>query len=130
MKIVTAAEMREIDRITSERFGVPSLTLMENAGTAVAEFVISQYPSAERIAVICGKGNNGGDGFVVARKLHGAGRGVEVLLLAAPVEVHGDALTMFERLPLRPIVLRNPQEMQAESARSLANCDLLVDAIL
>ena len=74
MKIVTAAEMREIDRVTSERFGVPSLTLMENAGTAVAEFVASQYPAARSIGVICGKGNNGGDGFVVARKLHEAGK--------------------------------------------------------
>ena len=74
MKIVTAAEMREIDRVTSERFGVPSLTLMENAGTAVAEFVASRYPAARSIGVICGKGNNGGDGFVVARKLHEAGK--------------------------------------------------------
>ena len=46
MKIVTAAEMREIDRVTSERFGVPSLTLMENAGSAVADFVIAAYPEA------------------------------------------------------------------------------------
>ena len=69
MKIVTAAEMREIDRVTTECFGVPSLTLMENAGTAVADFVISHYPAAKRVGVICGKGNNGGDGFVTARKL-------------------------------------------------------------
>ena len=69
MKIVTAAEMREIDRVTSERFGVPSLTLMENAGTAVAQTVLEQYPNAKRIGVVCGKGNNGGDGFVVARHL-------------------------------------------------------------
>ena len=67
MKIVTAAEIREIDRVTSERFGVPSLTLMENAGTAVAEFVVSHYPSAKSIGVICGKGNNGGDGFVAGK---------------------------------------------------------------
>jgi NAD(P)H-hydrate epimerase len=52
MKIVTASEMREIDRATSQRFGVPSLTLMENAGTALAEFVVSTYPAAERIGVI------------------------------------------------------------------------------
>src|SRR5216683_6413124 len=81
MKIVTAAEMREIDRLTSERFGVPSLTLMENAGTAVAEVVLAEYPSARRIGVICGKGNNGVDGFVAARKLHEARREVQVLLL-------------------------------------------------
>ena len=130
MKITTADEMREIDRITTARFGVHSIALMENAGSAAAQFILEHYRHANRIAVICGKGNNGGDGFVVARKLHRAGRVVEVLLLAAPTELHGDALTMFERLPLRPIVLRNAQEMQAESSRSLANCDLLVDAIL
>ena len=82
MKIVTAGEMREIDRLTSQRFGVASLTLMENAGTAVAQFVASQYPSGKRIGVICGKGNNGGDGFVAARKLQQAGKEVRVLLLA------------------------------------------------
>src|ERR1700691_1396820 len=84
MKIVTAAEMREIDRITTERFGVPSLTLMENAGTAIAEFVISRYPSAERIGVICGKGNNGGDGFVAARRLKAGGKERRGGLLAEP----------------------------------------------
>ena len=66
MKITTAAEMREIDRVTTEKYGVPSLTLMENAGTGVANFILERYPQAERITVICGKGNNGGDGFVVA----------------------------------------------------------------
>jgi hydroxyethylthiazole kinase-like uncharacterized protein yjeF len=130
MKITTADEMREIDRVTTARFGVQSITLMENAGSAVAQFVLEHYRHANRIAVICGKGNNGGDGFVVARKLHRAGRVVEVLLLAAPTELHGDALAMFERLPLRPTVLRNAQELQAEWSRSLVNCDLLVDAVL
>ncbi|HLK34620.1 MAG TPA: NAD(P)H-hydrate epimerase, partial [Terriglobales bacterium] len=81
MKIVTAAEMRSIDRATSERFGVPSLSLMEKAGTAVADFVLSDYPAAHRVGVICGKGNNGGDGFVAARRLLQAGREVRLLLL-------------------------------------------------
>src|SRR5271167_4005765 len=130
MKITTAAEMREIDRATTERFGVPSLTLMENAGSAIAQFILEQYGEANRIAVVCGKGNNGGDGFVIARKLHRAGRVVEVLLLASRAELKGDALVMFERLPLRPIEVTNPAELAGESSRSLANCDLLVDAIL
>ena len=122
--------MREIDRVTTEKFGVPSLTLMENAGTAVAQFILENFRGADRIAVVCGKGNNGGDGFVVARRLHRAGRVVEVLLLAAPSELKGDAATMFERLPVRAIVVQTTQELQAESSRSLGNCDLLVDAIL
>ncbi len=130
MKITTAAEMREIDRATTERFGVPSLTLMENAGSAIAGFILEQYGDANRIAVVCGKGNNGGDGFVVARKLHRAGRVVEVLLLAAASDFRGDALAMFERLPLRPITVQSSLELSAASSGSLANCDLLVDAIL
>ncbi len=104
MKIVTADEMREIDRVTSGRFGVPSLTLMENAGTAVAEFVLEQYPSVKRIGVICGKGNNGGDGFAVARKLHESGKEVGVTLLASNSELRGDAAEMFARLPVPAIL--------------------------
>src|ERR1700751_655763 len=102
MKIVSAAEMREIDRVTSERFGVPSLTLMENAGSAVADFVLQNFPDAQHISVVCGKGNNGGDGFVAARKLHEAGKDVSVLLLASPNDSRGDAAEMFKRLRLAP----------------------------
>src|SRR5207302_5110524 len=87
MKIVTAAEMREIDRITSERFGVPSLTLMENAGLSVAEFALSTYPSAKTFGVICGKGNTGGDGVVAARTLHDPGRGGELQCKAESAEL-------------------------------------------
>lgn len=99
MKLVTSAEMREIDRVTSQRFGVPSLTLMENAGSAVAEFALRSYPNAKIFGVICGKGNNGGDGLVVARKLHEAGKEVRLLLLADPAELKGDAAENFRRLP-------------------------------
>src|SRR5580692_391692 len=106
MKIVSAAEMREIDRSTSERFGVPSLTLMENAGSAVARFVLSDYPQAERVSVICGKGNNGGDGFVAARKLLEAGRAVRVLLLCHPEDLRGDAAHMFQEMAQRPHPLK------------------------
>jgi ADP-dependent NAD(P)H-hydrate dehydratase / NAD(P)H-hydrate epimerase len=130
MKIVTAAEMREIDRATSQRFGVPSLTLMENAGSAVAEFVVAQYPSAERVGVICGKGNNGGDGFVAARKLKAAGREVRVVLLAEPAELRGDAAEMFARLPVAPVIARNGDELEQEKARAVFESEVLLDAIL
>jgi ADP-dependent NAD(P)H-hydrate dehydratase / NAD(P)H-hydrate epimerase len=130
MKIVSAAEMREIDRITSERFGVPSLTLMENAGSAVAEFVVSRYPDAMRIGVICGKGNNGGDGFVAARKLHEAGREVVTVLLADRSELRGDAAEMFAKLPLSPLFVRAAEELKGEPVRVAFQADLLIDAIL
>ena len=130
MKIVTASEMREIDRISSERFGVPSLTLMENAGSAVAEFIASTYPSAKRIGVICGKGNNGGDGFVAARKLHQAGKTVHVLLLAERAELRGDAAEMFTQLPVAPVTGSSQEVMNAEPVRAIFDADVLIDAIL
>jgi hydroxyethylthiazole kinase-like uncharacterized protein yjeF len=130
MKIVTAAEMREIDRVTSERFGVPSLILMENAGTAVANFLISQYPSAKCIGIICGKGNNGGDGFVIARQLQEAGKDVRVLLLAERAELRGDAAEMFTRLPVAPVTVSTHEQLKTEAARAAFDADVLVDAIL
>jgi NAD(P)H-hydrate epimerase len=130
MKITTAAEMREIDRLTTESFGIHSLTLMENAGTAVANLAREHFPEAPRIAIVCGKGNNGGDGFVAARKLHQAGKVVEVLLLADPAELRGDAAKMFARLPFRPVVIRNEQELANELSRGLGNAELIIDAIL
>src|ERR1700676_4166014 len=137
MKIVSAAEMREIDRATSERFGVPSITLMENAGSAVARFVLSDYPQAERVAVICGKGNNGGDGFVAARKLVEAGRAVRLILLCEPKELRGDAAAMFQNLqrtlqPLKvaPLIVRDPEELESPGAADIFAADLILDAIL
>src|SRR5579863_5562389 len=72
MKALTASEMREVDRLTTERFGISGTQLMENAGKAVAEFVLHQVSlrfqsPARQVVVLCGKGNNGGDGFVAAR---------------------------------------------------------------
>jgi len=130
MKIVTADEMREIDRVTSGRFGVPSLTLMENAGTAVAEFVLEQYPSVKRIDVICGKGNNGGDGFVVARKLHESGKEVGVTLLASNSELRGDAAEMFARLPVPAIPVSSKDELKRGPASEVFKTEILIDAIL
>jgi NAD(P)H-hydrate epimerase len=103
---------------------------MENAGTAVADFVASQYPSAKRIGVICGKGNNGGDGFVAARQLHQAGKEVRVLLLAEPAELRGDAAEMFTKLPIAPVTVTSHDQLKAASARAVFGADVLVDAIL
>src|SRR4029078_786194 len=130
MKIVSAAEMREIDRVTSERFGVSSLSLMENAGSAVADFVIAAYPEAGRIGVVCGKGNNGGDGFVAARKLREAGKDVSVLLLCEPSELKGDAAEMFKRLGLPFVLARDADDLNNVDAQRVIQAELVVDAIL
>src|SRR5271170_216027 len=110
MKIVSTEEMRGIDRATSERFGVPSLTLMENAGAAVADYVLSHYAAARRVVVFCGKENNGGDGFVAARRLQESGKKVQVILLAVPV--HSSA------------------ELKSEQVRLAMQADLYLDAVL
>jgi hydroxyethylthiazole kinase-like uncharacterized protein yjeF len=142
MKIVTSAEMRGIDRVTSERFGVPSLTLMENAGSAVAEFALTSYPQAKTFGVICGKGNNGGDGFVAARKLQQAGREVRLLLLADPTELHGDAAANFARLQKNSVSRETASDKSNSGSliifnawgdpafREVFSCDVLIDAIL
>ncbi len=130
MKIVTTAEMRAIDRATSERFGVLSLTLMENAGAAVADHVLSHYAAAQRIVVFCGKGNNGGDGFVAARLLHQEGKTVQVILLTDPVELRGDAAIMFGKLPAPAIAVHSSEELNTDRARLSLQADLYLDAIL
>src|SRR6478736_585973 len=96
MKALTAAEMREVDRLTTERHGISSSQLMEHAGAAVAESVLHeirirfQFP-ARRVVVLCGKGNNGGDGFVAARHLRVEIKNTVAVLLGSPNELRGDA---------------------------------------
>lgn len=130
MKITTASEMSAIDLVTSQHHGVHSLTLMENAGSAVANFAREHWPTANRITVVCGRGNNGGDGLVAARRLHGAGKVVEVLLLGAVDGLKADSASMLARLPLRPILLGSAEEVAREYARSLTGADLIIDAII
>src|SRR5487761_684668 len=100
MKILTADQMQRIDRLTTERYGVPSLTLMENAGSGVIEFLVKHFDPLDQqtIAVFCGKGNNGGDGMVVARLLQEKGLSPRVLLLADPGALRGDAAVNYRRL--------------------------------
>ncbi len=130
MKIVTAAEMRAIDRATTERFGVPSHTLMENAGAAVADYALSRHAAAGRIVVFCGKGNNGGDGLVAARRLHQAGKRVEVILLANPDELRGDAAMMFGKLSVPAMALLSSEEFRSDRVQLALHADLYLDAIL
>ena len=134
MKILTAAEMREVDRLTTERYGIPSLTLMENAGRRVAEFIRDRFLHLGRcrIVVLCGKGNNGGDGFVAARHLREMGAKVSAYLFASPEEVRGDAETNLKRWQepsgeLR--VIRGAGDWQG-AKNVLHSAGIIVDALL
>lgn len=93
MKILTSAQMRAIDRAAIEGLGIPGVVLMENAGLRIARAIRDRFPDlgCERVVIVAGKGNNGGDGFVVARHLANSGARPEVVLLAGRDEVRGDA---------------------------------------
>jgi NAD(P)H-hydrate epimerase len=134
MKILTAAQMQEADRLTTERYGIPSLQLMENAGTGVAESLRAEVPdmNQRRIVVLCGKGNNGGDGFVVARRLREMGADPQVFLFAPPDSVHGDALANLQRWQADggalQIIVDSPAWEAARAA--LLDAEVIVDALL
>jgi len=133
MKILTAAEMQRIDRLTTERYGVPSLTLMENAGRSVVEFLVSRLAplAPHRITILCGKGNNGGDGMVVGRLLRETGLHPRILLFADPRSLRGDAAVNYGRLVHSgpPDVVENPEAWRALKT-SLQGTTLAVDALL
>src|SRR3989475_4427594 len=95
MKILTPEQLREVDRLSTEKYGIPNLILMENAGMRVAEVLEDQFENLDQltVAVLCGRGNNGGDGFVVARQLIQKGCFPFVFLFASEEEVKGDAKT-------------------------------------
>ena len=101
MKVLTAAQMRDVDLRTIE-LGIPGIVLMENAGHRVVEFLQQKFAplSEHRVVVLCGKGNNGGDGFVVARQLHTRVRvrSLHVVFEGKAEELKGDAATNFRML--------------------------------
>lgn len=130
MRIVTAAEMRAIDLATTEKYGVPSLALMENAGAATADFALRHF-NFESVCVVCGKGNNGGDGFVAARRLQNAGKKVSVVVLAeGPKALKGDAAAMFRKLRVKPLWVAQEKNLEKAPIQRALKADLIVDAIL
>src|SRR5579884_2027506 len=100
MRVLDSAQMREADRRTIEEIGIPSLVLMENAGRQVVAAMEAAHGDlrGRRIGVLCGRGNNGGDGFVVARTLKQRGAQAEVFLIGRIADVKGDARANLEIL--------------------------------
>ena len=134
MRVLNTAQMRAADRRTIADLGVPSLTLMEHAGRQVASAVAARWPSLRdggRIAVLCGKGNNGGDGLAVARLLAARGAAVQACLAAPAAEIGGDAGTNLAALrgSAVPVVDISTAAAWAAARAGLDECDLVVDAL-
>ena len=132
--LATADEVRRADRRAIEELGVPGVVLMENAGRGAADLIERVFGPARgrRVAVVAGKGNNGGDGFVVARHLAGRGATVDVWLVAAAADVRGDALVNLEALRRVGVGVTEVGARGGIDAlgRSLRGADVVVDALL
>ncbi|MBK5273774.1 MAG: NAD(P)H-hydrate dehydratase [Desulfuromonadales bacterium] len=131
MKVVTAHTMQEIDRRAIDEFGIPGFVLMENAGRCSVDVIISEFGSTGKAAIIAGKGNNGGDGFVIARLLSQAGWEVAVYVLSDRSRISGDAAVNLEKLP-QSMVVYCPDEgqFQALYGDEIAQVKVIVDAML
>src|SRR5207302_10608954 len=133
MRVLNTAQMREADRRTVEEIGIPSLVLMENAGRQVVAAIEAVHGELleQRVAVLCGRGNNGGDGFVVARTLVQRGVDVAVFLLGGVADVRGDArvnLEILGRLGVTVVEIADSQAWELHFSE-VSDCTLIVDAI-
>jgi len=134
MKLVlTAAEMAATDKRTEAEFGIPLATLMQAAGAAVSRFCLTHYPNATRITVLCGKGNNGGDGLVAARLLAEAGHEITVVVLATEDALNGPATEVLKELRASTDtrIAFCPDELTLfEEAAALEGAELLIDSVV
>ena len=120
-ELYTAAQVRELDRLAIEQQGIPSLTLMERAGAAALDALIERYPDAGNLAVMCGGGNNAGDGYVLARLARQAGLEVRVHVLVEPDRLKGDAAASAQKYL---------ETGNVETALVTDGADVIVDALL
>ncbi|MFC5862552.1 NAD(P)H-hydrate dehydratase [Acidicapsa dinghuensis] len=137
MKVLTAAEMQACDRVTVERYGVPSLKLMRSASFAVAAIARQLFSDAHRVLVLCGRGNNGGDGMMTARLLAEAGLQVNTILLGAPDGLKGDAAAAWEELQAFAHAQRQQSSIHLVTSaeeflplNALLQADLIIDALV
>ncbi len=121
VELYTAAQVRELDRLAIEQQGIPSLTLMERAGVDALDALTGRYPGAGNLVVLCGGGNNAGDGYVLARLARQAGLEVRVIALVEPDRLKGDAAASAQKYL---------QTGTVETALALEGADIIVDALL
>jgi NAD(P)H-hydrate epimerase len=134
MRVLNTEQMREADRRTIEDIGIPSLVLMENAGRQAVAAMEAAFEDlvTSHVAVLCGRGNNGGDGFVIARTLVQRGIAASVFLLGSVADVRGDARTNLDilgNIGLTVVEVTDAQEWELQFS-AISECDLIVDAIV
>src|SRR5688572_10240493 len=134
MRVLNTEQMREADRRTIQDIGLPSIVLMENAGRQTVAAMEAAFDTlgTSRVAVLCGRGSNGGDGFVVARTLLQRGIEAVVFLLGSVAEVQGDARTNLEvlgHIGLTIVQITTAQEWELHFSE-VSECDIVVDAIV
>jgi len=129
MKVSRAAEMRNLDSKATADFGIPQEVLMENAGRAVYSVILQEFGvQGKKFVIACGIGNNGGDGFVVARQLLSAGGMVKVFLLGEKDKLRGAAKKNFDIITKMPIEIYNAQSVETMK-EAILSCDAIIDAI-
>lgn len=130
--LLTREQIRNYDKVAIETLGMPSITLMENAGAGTARLIARTLEAGQRVVVVAGPGNNGGDGYVIARHLSNMGVQVTTYLAVPRQKIRGDALINLQVLEAMdgPIVDLSSEEQYAEFTTALAHCNLVVDALL
>jgi NAD(P)H-hydrate epimerase len=119
MRLISVSEAQKFDRLAQEKFGIPPMVLMENAGRSVAEEALKMLGKKKRVVVVCGVGNNGGDGFVAARHLLNAGKKVKVFIVGDEDKLKPDPRTNLDIL----------RKIKTRFIRALPKTDLIIDAI-
>lgn len=137
--VLSRDQSRRVDRLAAETLGIPGLVLMENAGLNATAALLNELdaqrdlaPEQARVAIVCGGGNNGGDGYVIARHLHNWGAAVDLYSAVDPDKLKGDAATnhaICHAMGLRPIVLSSERSAR-DAAKRWGGCDAVVDALL
>lgn len=129
-RALTREEVRRVDKVAIERWGVPGVLLMENAGRGIAD-VLCSLGIDGTVVVVCAKGNNGGDGFVIARHLHLRGYSVKVLLTCDDDELVGDALVNYDLLRRMPVSVQLLSASKADELEPIfGEAEWIVDAML
>lgn len=131
MRVITAKTMQEIDRRAIEEFGIPGLELMENAGRCCVDEILAEFGQKGRAVVLAGKGNNGGDGFVIARLLGQKEWRVKVIVLADREQIGGDAAINLEKLPFEMTTFCTREgQLPGRHTEDIFQADLIVDALI